>query len=383
MAKLAPVDDTAVLGDSSLFEKNAADLDLYQEEEIDTKILIDAVKECEDSALSVKGITNSEGAGASSSKAEFFLATSNGFHGGYKSSTSSISCSVLAGEGQDMERDYEYAVIRFSSDLPNPKEIGQSAAEKTLKRLNPQKINSTKLPVVFDKRISNDLLGYLASSISGTSIARGTSFLKDSLGKQVFNKDVTIIDDPSINRGLGSKPFDGEGIKVKKREIVTNGKLNSWILNTSTAKKLGLKTTGNASRSVGSPPGVSTSNLYMTNGRQGDEAGTNYTQCFNDDCTQSNSWSWDYAINESQLTSAIAMQTMRSSVDTDDVQLVYALSTPYTVTLIPPTIDISFGTRSALGVQEVSNSEGSGTPSANDGKCSFYPEEPIVTITIN
>ena len=124
-------------------------------------------------------------------------------------------------------------------------------------------------------------------------------------------------------------------------------------------------------------------NLYMTNGRQGDEAGTNYTQCFNDDCSQSNSWSWDYAINASQLTSAIAMQTMRSSVDTDDVQLVYALSTPYTVTLIPPTIDISFGTRSALGVQEVSNSEGSGTPSANDGKCSFYPEEPIVTITIN
>ena len=266
MAKLAPVDDTAVLGDSSLFEKNVADLDLYQEEEIDTKILIDAVKECEDTALSVKGITNSEGAGASSSKAEFFLATSNGFNGGYKSSTSSISCSVRAGEGQDMERDYEYAVKRYSSDLPNPKEIGQSAAEKTLKRLNPQKINSTKLPVVFDKRISNDLLGYLASSISGTSIARGTSFLKDSLGKQIFNKDVTIIDDPSINRGLGSKPFDGEGIKVEKREIVTNGKLNSWILNTSTAKKLGLKTTGNASRSVGSPPGVSTSNLYMTNG---------------------------------------------------------------------------------------------------------------------
>ena len=141
--------------------------------------------------------------------------------------------------------------------------IGLSAA-KNLKRLNAKKISSTKLPIVFDKRISNDLLGYLASSISGTSIARGTSFLKDSLGKQIFNKDVTIIDDPAINRGLGSKPFDGEGVKVEKKELVTNGKLNTWILNTSTAKKLGLKTTGNASRSVGSPPGVSTSNLYMT-----------------------------------------------------------------------------------------------------------------------
>ena len=126
--------------------------------------------------MSVKGITNSEGAGASSSKGEFYLATSNGFQGGYQSSSSSVSCSVLAGQGQDMERDYEYAVKRHSSDLPSAKEIGLSAAKKTLKRLNAKKISSTKLPVVFDKRISNDLLGYLASSISGTSIARGTSF---------------------------------------------------------------------------------------------------------------------------------------------------------------------------------------------------------------
>jgi len=266
MAKLAPIDDTAVLGDSSMFEHDAPDLDLFEKEEVNTETLIEAVKECEDAALSVKGITNSEGAGASSSKGEFFLATSNGFQGGYQSSSSSVSCSVLAGQGQDMERDYEYAVKRHISDLPSAKEIGLTAAEKTLKRLNAKKISSTKLPVVFDKRISNDLLGYLASSISGTSIARGTSFLKDSLGKQIFNKDVTIIDDPAINRGLGSKPFDGEGIKVEKRELVSNGKLNTWILNTSTAKKLGLKTTGNASRSVGSPPGVSTSNLYMTNG---------------------------------------------------------------------------------------------------------------------
>ena len=266
MAKLAPIDDTAVLGDSSLFEHDAPDLDLFEREEVNTETLIEAVKECEDAALSVKGITNSEGAGASSSKGEFFLATSNGFQGGYQSSSSSVSCSVLAGQGQDMERDYEYAVKRHISDLPSAKEIGLTAAEKTLKRLNAKKISSTKLPVVFDKRISNDLLGYLASSISGTSIARGTSFLKDSLGKQIFNKDVTIIDDPAINRGLGSKPFDGEGVKVEKKELVTNGKLNTWILNTSTAKKLGLKTTGNASRSVGSPPGVSTSNLYMTNG---------------------------------------------------------------------------------------------------------------------
>ena len=125
-------------------------------------------------------------------------------------------------------------------------------------------------------------------------------------------------------------------------------------------------------------------NLYMTNGRQSDESTANYTQCFNANCSQKNtSWSWNYAKDASELSSAIAMRTMRSSLTTDDVQLVYALSSPYTVALIPPTIDISFGTRSALGVQEVSNSQGSGTPSANDGMCSFYPEEPIVTITIN
>ena len=124
-------------------------------------------------------------------------------------------------------------------------------------------------------------------------------------------------------------------------------------------------------------------NVYMINGRQSDESTTNYTQCFNADCSQKNpSWNWNYAANASQLSSAIAMQTMRSSVTTDDVQLVYELSTPYTVALIPPSIDISFGTRSAIGVQEVSNSEGDGTPSAGDGMCSFYPEEPIVTITI-
>ena len=124
-------------------------------------------------------------------------------------------------------------------------------------------------------------------------------------------------------------------------------------------------------------------NLYLTNGRQSDESTANYTQCFNASCSQRNAtWNWNYAKDASELTSAIAMRTMRSSLSTDDVQFIYKLTSPYTVALIAPTIDISFGTRNALGVQEVSNSQGSGTPSANDGMCSFYPEEPIVTITI-
>jgi PmbA protein len=266
MAHLAPEDDTACLGDSSYFESNFESLDLCQNNETSTEDLIEMAKECEDEALSQSGITNSEGSGASYGYSEFFLATSNGFNGGYKSSSNSISCSVIAGEGQSMERDYDYAVAKHIEDLSSPKEVGLSSAQKALRRMNPRKIKSCQIPVVFDKRISNKIIGYVAGAVSGSAIARGTSFLKDSLGQQIFNKDISIIDDPKIIRGLGSRPFDGEGIKTNQKEIVSNGILNTWLLNTSTAKKLNLKSTGHASRSIGSPPGISTSNLYMVNG---------------------------------------------------------------------------------------------------------------------
>lgn len=266
MANLAPEDDTACLGDSKYFETNFESLDLCQNEETSTEKLIEMVKECEDEALSQTGITNSEGSGASYGYSEFFLATSNGFNGGYKSSSNSISCSVIAGEGQSMERDYDYAVAKHIEDLSSPKEVGLSSAKKALQRMNPKKINSCQTPVIFDKRISSKIIGYVAGAASGSSIARGTSFLKDSLNQQIFNKDISIVDDPKIIRGLGSKPFDGEGIKTNQKEIVSNGILKSWLLNTSTAIKLDLKSTGHASRSIGSPPGISTSNLYMVNG---------------------------------------------------------------------------------------------------------------------
>ena len=266
MANLAPEDDTACLGDSKYFETNFESLDLCQNEETSTEKLIEMVKECEDEALSQAGITNSEGSGASYGYSEFFLATSNGFNGGYRSSSNSISCSVIAGEGQSMERDYDYAVAKHIEDLSSPKEVGLSSAKKALQRMNPKKINSCQTPVIFDKRISSKIIGYVAGAASGSSIARGTSFLKDSLNQQIFNKDISIVDDPKIIRGLGSKPFDGEGIKTNQKEIVSNGILKSWLLNTSTAIKLDLKSTGHASRSIGSPPGISTSNLYMVNG---------------------------------------------------------------------------------------------------------------------
>jgi PmbA protein len=266
MTKLAPEDETACLGDPTLYETNFENLDLFQEDPTNTDVLIEMAKECEEAALSNKGITNSEGSGSSFSEAEFFIANSKGFSSGYKSSSNSISCSVIAGEGQLMERDYDYAVARHISDLALPSDVGNSSANKAIQRLNPRKIDSCNTSVIFDKRISDDIIGYVASAASGTAIARGTSFLKDSLSKQIFNKDINIVDDPKMLRGLGSRPFDGEGLKTNKKDIVQNGVLKTWLLNTSTAKKLNLKSTGNASRGVGSPPGISSSNLFMTNG---------------------------------------------------------------------------------------------------------------------
>ena len=266
MAKLAPEDDTACLADPSQLETNFIDLDLCQDYETKTELMIENVKACEDAALSIEGIKNSEGSGASYGTSEFFLATSHGFMGGYKSSSNSISCSVIAGEGIKMERDYDYSSAIHYEDLAKPEEIGKSAADLTLKRLNPRKVDSCKTSVIFDRRISGRIVNYVASAISGNAIARGTSFLKDSLNKQIFRKNISIIDDPKIVRGKNSSLFDGEGIKNKKTELVSNGVLKTWILNTATAKKLNLKSTGHASRSIGAPPGTGTNNLFMANG---------------------------------------------------------------------------------------------------------------------
>ena len=195
MAHLAPEDDTACLGDSSYFETNFESLDLCQNNETSTEDLIEMAKECEDEALSQSGITNSEGSGASYGYSEFFLATSNGFNGGYKSSSNSISCSVIAGEGQSMERDYDYAVAKHIEDLSSPKEVGLSSAQKALRRMNPRKIKSCQIPVVFDKRISNKIIGYVAGAVSGSAIARGTSFLKDNLNQKIFKIIGSISDE--------------------------------------------------------------------------------------------------------------------------------------------------------------------------------------------
>lgn len=266
MAKLAPEDKYSGLADRDLLAKSFPDLDIFDATELDMPALIKSAKSAEDSARSVQGISNSEGASASSSHSRVVLATSEGFSGSYATSSYSLSCSVLAGEGTAMERDYEYSSVRHYRDLMAPEEIGLVAAQRTLSRLNPRKVKTQQVPVIYAPRVSNGILGHLAGAISGAAVARGTSFLKDRLGKAVFAEGVNIVDDPHRRRGLRSKPFDGEGVANARRALVEDGVLTGWLLDTASARQLGLRSTGNAARGSGSAPSPSPSNFYMEAG---------------------------------------------------------------------------------------------------------------------
>jgi len=197
----------------------------------------------------------------------FVLATSDGFSGSYQRSGISVSASFVAGDGTSMERDYDYDSCVHMSDLKSAEVIGKSAAEKVVKRLNPRQVNSGSYPIIFDKRISTGIAGTLASAVNGSAVARKTSFLRDKMGKQVAAKGINIIDDPHMVRRSGSRVFDGEGARSGKLNIVENGKLQTWLLDSATARELGLSPNGRAGRG-GSGTSPSTSNLYMEPGEQ-------------------------------------------------------------------------------------------------------------------
>lgn len=243
-----------------------AELDLYDATDVSADTLKDMAKDAEEAARSVEGVTNSDGAGASASSWAISLVTSHGFSGHYKGSSFSASVSAVAGEGTGMERDYEFTSARHFEDLMATDQVGRIAGERAVLRLNPTKIESGQMPVVFAPRVSNSLLGHLSGAISGGSVARGTSFLKDMLGQSIFGKNVNIIDDPLRARGLSSKLFDGEGVAVQKTALVENGVLTGWMQNSATARQLGMEVTGHASRGTSSAPGISTSNFYMAPG---------------------------------------------------------------------------------------------------------------------
>lgn len=270
MARAATEDADGTLAPEALLARAIPDLDLYDGEEPSAQWLMEQCRACEEAALSTPGITNSEGADAGYGSSSVTLVTSPaggaGFAQSYRGSHCSLSVSVLAGEGTSMERDYDYATVRHRAELPAASVIGKSAAERTLKRMHPRKVPTCEVPVVFDPRVARSLVSTFASAVNGAAVARGTSFLKDALGTPVFAPGIRIIDDPHRLRGLGSKPFDGEGVRGGKRALVEDGTLTGWLLDVRTGNRLGLPSTGNASRGVASAPSPTATNLYMEAG---------------------------------------------------------------------------------------------------------------------
>ena len=267
MARSVPEDAYCGLAEPQELAREIPEIDLRDPAEPTPEVLIARAKACEDAARAVPGVTNSEGAEAGWSSSRIALAASNGFAGGYAVSRHSMGVSVLAGEGLGMERDYDFTTKAYGADLEDPAEIGRRAGEKAVKRLGARKPETGKFPVVYDPRVAGGLIGHLASAISGPAVARGTSFLKDSLGEGVFAPGITIVDDPHRPRGLRSKPFDGEGIANARRNVVEDGRLTTWIMSLSSARQLGLKTTGHAARGTSGPPGPATTNLFMEPGQ--------------------------------------------------------------------------------------------------------------------
>ena len=267
MARLVPEDKYAGLADAAQIAPGPyADLQTVDAEEPDAEALIAAAREAEAAALAVPGVTNSEGADASWGRSQAIIVASNGFRNVIANSRRSLSVSVIAGEGTGMETDYDHATAVFAGDLPSPEAIGRSAGERTVRRLKPRKIPTGRFPVIYDPRVARGLLGHLAGAITGSAIARGTSFLKDSLGQQVLPAGINVIDDPLRLRGLRSRAVDGEGIATSRRAIIDKGVLTTWLMDLRSARQLGLASTGHASRGVSSPPSPGTSNFYMEAG---------------------------------------------------------------------------------------------------------------------
>jgi PmbA protein len=254
MARVAPDDKYVGLADPSLLARDFPDLDLLDPNIPSTSELERRACEAEAAALAVKGVTKSGGASASSGIGGMVLVTSSGFHGSYLRSSQGVSMTAIVGDGTAMERDYDYTSAPHAFDLRPAESVGRTAGERTVARANPRKVETCKVSVVFDPRVSGSLVGHLVGAVNGSSIARKTSFLKDRLGQQLFAKNIRIIDDPLRLRGLRSQPFDAEGVKVKRLAIVDEGVLTTWLLDCATARELGLATTGHAHRGVSSSP---------------------------------------------------------------------------------------------------------------------------------
>jgi PmbA protein len=272
MARVAPEDKFAGLADDQLLAHKFPDLDLIDPKMPTVGELETLARTAEMAALAFNGVSKSGGASASAGIGGMVLVTSHGFRGAYLGSSRAISMTAIAGEGTGMERDYDYTSVRHAADLESPETVGRKAAERTIARLNPRKVSTRKVPVVFDQRTAGSLVSHLASAVNGASVARKTSFLRDKMGTKLFAGGVRIIDDPLRKRGLRSHPFDGEGVAGKKIALVDDGVLSSWLLDSATARELGLVTTGHAQRAASSVPSPGPSNLHLEAGQLSPDA---------------------------------------------------------------------------------------------------------------
>jgi PmbA protein len=268
MARVVPEDAFAGLAEDWSPPEDTAWLDIADAGEPPIETLIERAAIAEESALAVQGITNSDGGEASYSRTEVALMTSAGFAGAYTRSSHAISVTAMAGIGTGMQRDYDYSSAVHAEDLEDPADLGRRAAERAIARLNPTRAKTARLPIVFDPRVAGGLIGHFLGAINGASVARGTSFLKDRLGAQVFAPGIDIIDDPRRVRGQRSRTFDGEGVRTQPRHLVESGRPTTWLLDTRSARQLGLASTGHAARGTSAPPSPGATNAYLRAGSQ-------------------------------------------------------------------------------------------------------------------
>ena len=272
VAKLAPPDPFAGIAAPEQLATGIPDLDLVSDHLPDAAELEHMAREAEAAGLAVRGVSKSGGAGASVSDRHIALVISNGFSRSYRRTGMGFSMSAIAGDGTTMQRDYDYSSAVHAADLRPAAEIGREAGTRAVRRLNPRKVKSQAVPVIYDRRVASGLLGHLLGAISGAAVARGTSFLKDRLGQAVFGSAITIVDDPLRRRAPGSRPFDGEGLACQRRDLIAAGVLTGWVLDLRSARQLGMAPTGQGARGLSSPPGPASSNVYLQPGAssQGD-----------------------------------------------------------------------------------------------------------------
>jgi PmbA protein len=272
LAKITSEDPMAGIPAPEQLGQISGDLGLYYDDvySLSTEERIEQARRAEKAALAVDTrLTNSEGGTFDASIGRKVLANSHGFVGEYRSSYCSISAVPIASdEAGHMQRDYWYSVARTLAKLESPEEVGRIAAQRTLRRLGARKIKTQKVPIVFDRQTAGALLDHIFDALNGDSIYRHASFLAGKLGQKPFGTNLTVIDDGTIPGGFGTRPFDGEGVPTRRTTVIENGELKSYLLNTYTARKLGLSTTGNASRGLAGTPGIGNGNFYLQPGEK-------------------------------------------------------------------------------------------------------------------